>query len=573
MAVTFRAVIKRLTALLLPLLALLGAAPATSFAAATLQPTQRVIVQWRDAPAAPAYSRPFQSRFTDLRSRSGRKLSRGWDLGGSFSLLQLEQPQSGAELQATLAALRGDPAVAMAVADERVALHAYTPNDPVYNSQWYLQGAQPSAIRANQAWDITRGSPSVIVAVLDTGVRFDHPDLAGKLLAGWDFVSNYAMANDGDGWDNDPTDPGDFMTAQDLASAPFLDRGCGAGTNRDQPTTSSWHGTRVSGLIAANSDNGVGIAGSAFNVRVLPVRVLGKCGGAVSDVIAGMYWAAGMAPPPPYMSSPVPPVNTTPARVINMSLGNETPCSTSSSEVYRVAVEQITAHGVLIVASAGNSGAQVGSPAGCPGVLAVAGVRHAGTKVGYSSLGSEVGIAAPAGNCVNTSAFDPCLYALNTSTNFGVQGPTTNGYSSQTQQPTYGTSFSAPLAAGTAALMLSANNFLTPAQIVQMIKASARPFPTVSDTTPQPSACVSPAVTPVQNTECICSTAWCGAGMLDTNAAVHLAQNTPLPPPATPQDDVEPDEGGGGGGSTGGALLPLLLSLWLARRRVQRLTH
>jgi serine protease len=398
--------------------------------------------------------------------------------------------------------------------------------------------------------------------VLDTGIRLDHPDLAGKLLTGWDFVSTALVGNDGDGWDSDPTDTGDYMTAQDLQHPDFVNGDCGGGPARDQPTTSSWHGTRVAGLIGAASDNGIGITGSGFNVRILPVRVLGKCGGFVSDVIAGMYWAAGMAPPPPFMQVPIPPVNQNPARILNMSLGTDNACSTSNSEVYRTAVQQITANGVLIVASTGNSGAAVGTPASCAGVLAVAGLRHAGTKVGYSNLGAEVGIAAPAGNCVLVGPGDPCLYALNTTTNLGTTTPAANDYSTPLQQATVGTSFSTPLASGTAALMLSVNANLTPAQLIQHIRSSARSFPSTSDSNPQPPACVSPTITPLQAAECICNTQVCGAGMLDAHAAVLAAQGAP-------QNPNPP--GGGGGGGGGGHIgiwsLLALAGLWFVRRR------
>jgi serine protease len=564
-------VILRISASPALLLALLCAAsvPAVAAAPAGSGFVDRVIVQWRSAPANAGPAIPAtQASMQALTSRNGRGLARGWNIGGNLSVLQLAQPQRGNELAATLAALRADPEIALAAADQRVRAHAYTPNDPLYaNDQWYLQGTQVSAIRANQAWDITRGGSSpatapVVVAVLDSGVRFDHPDLAGKLLAGWDFVSTADVGNDGDGWDADPSDPGDFLTAEDLANPPFLGSDCGEGDDSDQPVLSSWHGTKVAGLIAAASDNGIGVAGAAFHVRVLPVRVLGRCGGYVSDVIAGMYWAAGLSPPPPVLQWPLPPVNPTPARILNMSLGNESPCvvGDDSAEMYRAAVRQITEHGVLIVASTGNSGAAVGTPAGCPGVLAVAGLRHAGTKVGYSNLGPETGIAAPAGNCVNIGVGDPCLFALTTTTNLSLGAPGANGYSSALQQPTTGTSFSAPLAAATAALMLSVNPDLTPAQLIQHIRNSARPFPLSSDSSPQPPVCQLPAVAPLQDRECICTTQVCGAGMLDTHAAVLAAQGAPPPVDVT-------DGGGGGGGGSSAPLLPGLLLLILARRR------
>ena len=543
------------TLALLPLLSCL--APALAAAASpTEEPVSRIIIQWRNTAIQPKASpQASAARLDSLRKASGREAASSRDIGGTLSVLQLDEALAGEQLAATLAALRAAPGVELAVPDERVRAHAYVPNDPLYGSQWYLRATQPSAIRAHEAWDLTRGAPDLVVAVVDSGVRFDHPDLAGRLLPGWDFVSTAFVGNDGDGWDADASDPGDYITTADLGTPEFPLGKCGGGPGLDQPMDSSWHGTRVAGIIAAVGDNATGVAGTAFNVQILPVRVLGKCGGYISDVIAGMYWAAGLAPPPPYLHPPLPPVNSTPARVINVSLGSDNSCDVAT--VYRTAVQQITAHGALIVASAGNAGGAVGSPAGCPGALAVAGLRHAGTKVGYSNLGPEVSIAAPAGNCVNVDPGAPCLYALNTTTNLGTHGPEGNGYSSTVVQPTAGTSFSAPLVSGTAALMLSVNPGLSPAQIITLIRSTARPFPTTSDTTPQPPACVSPAVKPLQETECICTTAVCGAGMLDAHAAVLAALNTPPDPP--PPGDT------GGGGRTDSLFL-LALLLWLARR-------
>lgn len=562
MAVTFVNVKTGPASLRLMICALLWALAAVAAAADARDPaTTRIIVKWRDTAATPAHVTP--ARLRAVSERSGRRLARGWNLGGSLSVVQLPEPLSGRDLDTALAQLRADPEIELAVADERVRAHAYAPNDPLYPSeQWYMQDFWPAAIRANEAWEITRGGSSpadstVVVAVLDSGIRPDHPDLAGKLLPGWDFVSTAEVGNDGDGWDPDPTDPGDYITADDLKNPDFADNQCGGGPNFDQPLESSWHGTRVAGLIAAASDNGVGITGAGFHVKVLPVRVLGKCGGYISDVIAGMYWAAGLSPPPPVLQSPLPPRNTRPARIINMSLGTDRPCTDEASEMYRVAVRQVTASGALIVASAGNSGAAVGTPASCDGVLAVAGIRHVGTKVGYSNLGPQVSISAPAGNCINVDDNDPCLYALNTLTNLGTTDPEAEGYSSRLVQPTIGTSFAAPLVAGTAALMLTVNPDLSPRQVIDLVRSSARPFPTVSDTQPQPPACQSPDVNPLQEFECFCSTLYCGAGMLDAGAAVAAAvAAVPVDPPAT-----APAPGGGGGDTPLALLLPGLLIL------------
>jgi serine protease len=499
-----------------------------SIQAAAPASLERIIVKWRsaDSEVSPATA----ERVRDLGTRVGQNLIRGRNIGGRMSVMQLDR-STGTTLAATLRALRADPEVEFAEPDRWMKIQAYTPSDPlfvdslaymgqIYERQWYLKSGQIASIRADSAWDITRGgttlaASTVVVAVIDTGVRLDHPDLADKLLPGYDFISVAAVANDGNGWDADPSDAGDFVTDADLLTDTFKDSDCTA-------SNSSWHGTRVSGLLAANTDNGQGIAGAGFNIRILPARALGKCGGFESDVIAAMYWAAGLVPPPPTLRSTDLPQNAHPAQILNLSLGSEGACSAT----YATAVRDVTAHGVLVVASAGNKGQQVGNPASCAGVLAVAGLRHVGTKVGYSNLGPEVGIAAPAGNCVFvTLSTDPCVYALNTTTNLGTQGPQANSYSGPNAQPTFGTSFSSPLVAATAGLMKTVNPALTPVLLIARIKETARTFPATSaDAVTQPPACALPSVTPEQAAECICTTQVCGAGMLNAAAAVQAAQ-------------------------------------------------
>jgi serine protease len=502
------------------LLCLLGAANAADTS------SDRIIVKWRDVIASePIYA----ARVKGLSTRLGKRLTAGRTLGGGMSVLHVDTLAAGSDGATLLHALRADSAVEFAEPDRRVKAQVFTPNDPLFPAQWYLQGDQPAGIRANSAWEVTRGgstpaTSSVVVAVLDTGVRRDHPDLQNKLLLGYDFISGtaasgFAIANDGDGWDADPSDPGDFMLASDFANAAFKGGECGGGPNKDQPTPSTWHGTRVSGMLAANTDNAVGIAGTGFNIRILPVRVLGKCGGFESDVIAGMYWAAGLVIPPPLLQSTDLPTNTTPAQIINMSLGADGACSAS----YATAVRDITNRGVLVVASAGNEGRAVGTPASCAGALAVAGVRHIGTKVGYSNLGPEITVAAPAGNCVNVGPNDLCLFALDTTTNDGSTTPGANIYTDRLGRATYGTSFASPQVAGTAGLMKAVHPALTPAMLISRIRGSARAFPTSSDSTPQPPSCVLPSITALQASECICNTTVCGAGLLNAEAAVTAA--------------------------------------------------
>jgi serine protease len=480
--------------------------------------TDRIIIKWRNANRQSLIG---DDKVQRLAQRVGRRLTSGRVIGGGMSVVRFDRQRSGADLQSALQALRNDPDVELAVIDKRVKIQAM-PNDPLFaTGQWYLKSVQPAAIRADAAWDVTKGgaSPatSIIVAVIDTGARFDHPDLQGKLVPGYDFISVGAVAGDGNGWDADASDEGDFLTAQDLASDTFKNGHCTEpGVDH---VDSSWHGTRVAGMIAAATDNQLGIAGAGYNLRVQPVRALGKCGGFNSDVIAAMYWAAGLSPPPAVLGGgAIPPPNPTPAQIINMSLGSDDPCDAS----YTQAANDITAHGVLIVASAGNEGGSVGDPANCPGVMAVVGVRHAGTKVGFSSLGSLATIAAPAGNCVNTGPNQPCLFSLDTTTNDGATTPGNNTYTDQIHY-SVGTSFASPQAAAVAGLMKSVNPSLTPAALIARVRSSARAFPTSSENPGIPVCHQPTSSTDIQNAECICTTQVCGAGLLFASGAVNEA--------------------------------------------------
>jgi len=429
---------------------------------------------------------------------------------------------SSAEL---VARLQADPDVEYAEVDERMRIVA-APNDPLYRGgqpanvtptvgQWYLRipdATIVSAINAEAAWNTTKGSPAIVVALLDTGVRPDHPDLAGKLMRGYDFVSadldgSFASSNDGDGRDGDASDPGDWVTQDESSQAGGPLEGCDTGP-------SSWHGTQTAALIGAATDNGVGMASVGRNVRVMPVRVLGKCGGFMSDVIAAMYWAAGVAIPPTTRDGfalGTAPSNPTPAKVLNLSLGSTTPTCGFS---YQDAVTAVNGNGASVVVAAGNDeGLAVGRPANCAGAIAVGGLRHTGTKVGFSDVGPEVALSAPGGNCVNDTG--ACLFPILSASNTGTTVPAASTYTdSFGSPPAVGTSFSAPLVAGTAALMLSRNPTLSPAQVRATLMAAARAFP-------QPAgipACHAPNGS-VQD-ECSCTTSTCGAGMLDAAAAV-----------------------------------------------------
>lgn len=441
-----------------------------------------------------------------MARRSGLALTDGRVVDARTQVLRAR----GLSSQQLATRLAADDEVEYAVPDlRRRALAA--PNDPLFAGgagispvagQWYLRAPDAtlvSAIDAVGAWAVTPGSAGVVVAVLDTGVVFGHPDLATPLLPGYDFIADVADARDGNGRDADASDPGDWTTSNQ----------CGAG---EPAASSSWHGTKMAGLVAAQADNGIGMAGSGRGVRLLPVRVLSACGGYDSDILAGMLWAGGVS------ANPV--TNPHPARVINLSLGSAGSCSAA----YRDAVSQLTAAGVVVVAAAGNEeGLAVGTPANCPGVIAVAALRHIGTKVGFSSIGPEVAISAPGGNCVNLGG--ECLYPILTTSNAGLQGPGANTYTDGNDY-SVGTSFSTPLVAGTVALMLSANPALTPAQVRTQLQASARPFPATSSD-PTVVQCRAPSTLP--QIECLCTTSTCGAGMLDAAAAVGAAAATAAP--------------------------------------------
>jgi serine protease len=476
-----------------------------------------------------------------LARRVGLNVAKSRQLTSSMHVVYLQKTLYGADVAAALAALRGDAAVEFAAVDQRRYPHATTPDDPLFGpsanatGQWYMLTpstltplSDAAATDAVSAWDITTGSTGTVIADVDTGVRFDHPDLLraglagvhGRLLPGYDFVSGdvnpnspynslgtYLIANDGDGWDADPSDPGDWISASDEQNVLFPAARCGGPSGA--PTDSTWHGTRVMGILGASTDNGVGIAGMTWNPYLLPVRALGKCGGYDSDIITAMQWAAGL-------SITGVPDNPYPADIINLSLGGSGTCSKTH---YPAVISTLSTMGVLVVVSAGNENGPVDVPASCAGVLGVAGLRNVGTKVGYSSLGPEVGIAAPAGNCVNLTA-GACLKSIDTTTNTGLTAPAANTYTDQ-GNPNLGTSFSAPIVSGIAALMRAVNANLTPAQLIARMKSSATVFP-------QPAAVPAcPAVDANGNgIECVCPNngSLCGAGMVNALAAVKAAQ-------------------------------------------------
>jgi serine protease len=492
---------------------------------ADAEPTvERLIVKFRtnlsiqaadagngESVSATAQAAAAKARVSALAARTSLSMNETHAIGPGMHVMQVTPIKKGEALDDTIARVMADSEVEFAVPDRRMYLHATAPADTLYSGQWYLQSSvtTPSAIDAATAWDTTQGNSNTVIAVVDTGVRFDHPDLKivasqGHLLAGYDFISPnsanvFTAANDGDGRDADASDPGDWVTTAD---------NCGRASN------SSWHGTRVSGIIGALTNNNKGVAGINWDVKILPVRVIGKCGGFNSDVIAGLSWAAGL-----HVDGV--PDNTNPAKIINVSLGGQGSCDSASANI----MSTLASMGVLVVVSAGNEGGPVDSPANCPGAMGIAGLRHIGTKVGYSSLGPEIKLAAPAGNCPDDPA--GCMFSIDTTTNAGTQSPVPNNesYTGHTAaNRNIGTSFSSPIVSGIAGLMLAVNSNLKSSALIARLQEGAKPFPTTSDTVPAPPVCHTPAPTgDTQGDECICTTAVCGAGMANAPGALAAA--------------------------------------------------
>ncbi|MDH4395977.1 MAG: S8 family serine peptidase [Limnobacter sp.] len=378
--------------------------------------------------------------------------------------------------------IKSDPRVEFAEADLPMSGMAL-PNDASFGSQWALQStANRAGARFDKAWDLVKGSSAVIVAVVDTGVRYDTPELSGRLLAGYDFISDALTASDGDGRDSDPSDMGDWVSEADKAKSTFSD--CPV-------SNSTWHGTFIAGQIAGVTQNLQGISAGDWNAKILPVRVSGKCRAFASDMYDGMLWSAGV-------EVPGVPVNTTPASIINVSLGAPVSCSNLAQSV----VDRIKGTGALLVSSGGNGGGESFLPANCAGVMSVGAVDRDGSRAFYSAIGPTIDISAPGGY------FNGLLGVGNS----GDQGPESPRTVSKT-----GTSFASPLVAAAAALVKAANPSLTGDQIEAILLSTVQPFLNTSG-----QKCV-----PGQGKAvCDCSVGVCGAGMLDAHAAVRAARGT-----------------------------------------------
>lgn len=467
-----------LGAFLLAQPAFAGQPDAASMSAGDSSYSNQIIIRFTSfAPDNSALGRSLATNDVNARTVA---LSRAMGANVSFrrriatggEVYRLDRWSSRAEIEKLLLALSNNPNVIYAEVDELLQPLA-TPNDSRYNEQWHYYEST-GGLNLPTAWDTTTGVGTV-VAVLDTGYRA-HADLAANLLPGYDMINDTFVARDGDGRDSDATDPGDWSNAGE----------CGFGS---PARSSSWHGTHVAGTVAAVTNNGSGVAGVAYGAKVVPVRVLGRCGGYTSDIADGIIWASGG-------SVAGVPANANPADVLNLSLGGGGSCPSTTQS----AINTARANGATVVVAAGNSNANAANytPASCNGVISVAATDRNGSKSYYSNFGSAVDVAAPGGD-VTTGSQNGVLSTLNS----GSTSPGSDNYEFY-----QGTSMAAPHVAGLVALMRSVDGALTPDQIESTIKSTARTFPGT------------------------CSQ--CGSGIADAAAAIAAISGGPPPPPPPP---------------------------------------
>ncbi|NIK39143.1 serine protease [Xanthomonas arboricola] len=383
-------------------------------------------------------------------------------------LIRLPAQLSRSDADRLVRELQADPAVEYAQIDTRMYplqnSGGSLPDDPLLaGNQWHLTDPV-GGIDAPAAWATAQGE-GVVVAVIDTGILPGHPDLVGNLLQGYDFITNADRSRRA----TDARAPG----ALDYGDWEATDGECGIfSAARD----SSWHGTHVAGTIAEATGNGIGGAGVAYKAKVLPVRVLGHCGGSSSDITDAIVWASGG-----HVDGV--PDNRNPAEIINMSLGGVGPCDSLTQAAINAAVSR----GTTVVVAAGNDGADVSSavPANCANVVSVAATRLTGGLAYYSNFGSLIDLAAPGGGARDLETdtlYDGPIGSWIWQTGYTGKTTPTSGQFAYIGPGFAGTSMAAPHVAGTAALVQSAliadgKPPLTPAALERLLKRSARAFP------------------------------------------------------------------------------------------------
>ena len=459
--------------------------------------TDRLIVKYKDAKASakgaavvPAIAQSRMAILTRAGQQFGVTMKTLHTTATGANIVHLGKKMPVADVAALARELQSRDANVEYAEPDRIMHKMMTPNDTRYNEQWqYFDSV--GGLRANTAWDTATGT-GVVVAVIDTGYR-PHADLSGAFVQGYDFISDTAISADGNGRDTDASDPGDSTTAGQ----------CAAG---DPASSSSWHGTHVAGTIAARTNNSLGVAGVAFNAKILPARVLGKCGGYTSDIADAIIWSSGG-------TVTGVPANANPAKVINMSLGGGGACDTTTQN----AINSARSRGTVVIVAAGNESqdASNSNPANCAGVVTVAATNKSGGRAYYSNFGTVVDVAAPGGDTRTSGG--GILSTLNA-------GSTTPGADSYAFYQ--GTSMATPHVAGVAALMLSQTPGMTPDQVEAKLKSSSRAFPA--------------------------SCSGCGAGLVD--AAAALGTVTP-PPPGSNETESNNTTGTANAVSTSGTVM------------------
>ncbi|XZG70561.1 S8 family serine peptidase [Chitinibacteraceae bacterium HSL-7] len=459
-------------------LALMSVCASVALAAQTGESTDRMIIKYRVAPEEIAGRAGAAQAEVSASARFGVQMRKVRDMHSGARVVKLTRNLRVEEARALAQQIANDDPNVEYAEPDLINYPLATTNDPSNSRLW---GFANSAAGGNVfgAWDLATGD-GVTVAVIDTGYR-PHKDLLANLLPGADLITATDMSVDGDARDADAQDPGDFGTCQTSQGPRYSD--------------SSWHGTHVAGTIAAVGNNNEGVAGVAYNAKIVPVRVLGRCGGYTSDIADGMIWAAGGSVPG--LAN-----NANPARVLNLSLGGT---ATGCGQTYQNAINFARSKGAVVVVAAGNDNVDAANarPANCEGVITVASSDSAGRKSSFSNYGSLVEITAPGSSIYST-------------VDLGQTTPTGDGYANMS-----GTSMATPYIAGTVALMLSANRNLTPDQVSDILKQTAKPLP---------AAC----------------TQGCGAGLVDVQAAVAKAAGvttspTPVPTPGpTPVPTPKP---------------------------------
>lgn len=389
--------------------------------------------------------------------------------GAELGLLSLSEQVDAEDLTAAIDELESNPDVEWAVPNDVRMPSAAVDDDGYYPYLWNLHGTW--GVQADRAWDTTVGRSDVRVAVIDTGILPSHPDLRGRYVAGRDFVDDeyrclnractrisyrkkFVSANDGNSWDGNPADPGDWRTD---STCSWLSR-----------VNSSWHGTHVAGIVAATRGNG-GVVGIAPGVKVQPVRALGRCGGTDWDIAMSILWASGANVNSYDRRHGRIPVNRHPAKVINLSLGARASTLSEARQTCRLygsVARTARAKGSILVAAAGNDGRdhRYNVPSSCPGFVSVAATTRSGARAAFSNYGAGVDIAAPGGSGSSVNREENILSTWNR----GTRQPGANDYGFMP-----GTSMAAPAVSAVAALGQSVG-IRNPDVLERVMKATAR---------------------------------------------------------------------------------------------------